>query len=236
MNLNLTVPELEILFNTLFEIDNPEAKELLSKIENLRTNVIDESVQILDKVHIDGDRGYVTGEIGGKMIVQVQGNTFLVDPKDLKEFNKKPEILVQPPMKFDEQTQKLLFEQYVKCGIFMDSTPIKVNDCFVKYSLWENATNEQLIPILIEGSSTFVIKSRIRIFENLNDFAGEDNYIPGVIIDEITEEVVENILLNAIDYSNAIGDADAVKIIKVLPDGTQEMQTLPRSSLRTLAV
>jgi hypothetical protein len=79
-------------------------------------------------------------------------------------------------------------------------------------------------------------KSNIRILEDINDFANEDNYIPGVLIDEATEEVIENILVQAIDYTDAIGDADSVRIIRKTPEGEQEIQTVPKSMVRTLAI
>jgi len=197
---------------------------------------LNEDIQLLDKVKYKKDTGYVIGQYDKKLIVQVQGNTYMVDPKDLKEFNKKPDPIVTPHMKFDEKTQALLFEQYVKCGIYLGNIPIKVNDCYVRYNQWEKAADDQQIKVLLEGNAVFMPKSQIRIFENINEFANEENYVSGVIIDEATEEALESVLINAIDYTNAIGDADGVKIIKQLPDGTQELQTAPKSSLRTLAV
>ena len=197
---------------------------------------LNEYVQLGDTVKYNKEKGYIIGEIEGKYIVQVQGNTYYVDPKEVKEWAKKADITVQPHMKFDEKTQKLLFEQYVKCGIFHGNVPIKMNDCYVRYSSWESANPEQQIKVLVEGNNTFVSKSQIRIFEDVNDFANEDNYVPGVIIDEVTENVIENVLVNAIDYTQAIGDSDGVKIIRQTPDGQQEFQTMPKSSIRTLSV
>lgn len=214
-----------------------EAYDLYNKIVNQRSYApLNEEVQLLDKVILDKERGYVTGQIDGKMIVMVQGNTYLVDPKELKEFNKKPEPTLAPPMKFDEKTQKLLMEQFVKCGVYHGNVPIKMNDCYIRYNQWEAATPDQQVKVIVEGNVTFMPKSQVRILEDLNDFANEENYIPGVIIDEATEEVIENILLHAIDYANAIGDADSVRIIKMSPAGEQEMQSAPKSMLRTLSV
>jgi len=139
-------------------------------------------------------------------------------------------------MKFDEVTQKLLFEQFVRCGVYHGNVPIKMNDCYVRYNQWEAAKDDQQIKVMVEGNVTFMPKSQVRIFEDLNDFANEDNYIPGVIIDEGTGEVVENILLNAIDYTAALGDADAIRIIKLNLAGEQEFQTAPKAMVRTLAV
>lgn len=218
----------------IYDVD---AYELFNKIVSSRNQpTLNEDVQVLDKVILDKERGYVTGEINGKMIVMVQGSTYLVDPKELKEYNKKAEPTVVPHMKFDEKTQALLFEQFVKCGVYHGNVPIKMNDCYVRYNQWEKANDDQQVKVIVEGNVTFMPKSQVRILEDLNDFANEENYIPGVIIDEATEEVIENILLHAIDYANAIGDADSVRIIKMSPEGVQEMQTAPKSMLRTLSV
>jgi hypothetical protein len=197
---------------------------------------LNEYYQVGDTVRFDKEKAYVIGEIEGKLLVQVQGNTYLVDEKDLKDYRKKVDLTTVPHMKFDEETQKLLFEQYVKCGIYMGNVPVKLNDCFVRYSSWEKAKPEQQIKVLVEGNTTFVTKSQVRIFEDLNSFANPDDYIPGVIIDETNEDALENILINAIDYTNAVGDADAVKIIRKTLAGPQELQTMPKACLRTMAV
>jgi hypothetical protein len=247
--LKLNKREIEILYEALKTLyaknqDSKEISELVDKF--LRTGKIDtskkaneslnEEHQLLDKVYHDKQRGDIIGEFEGKFIVMVQGNTYMVDPKDIKEYKKKPDVLVQPHMKFDEKTQKLLFEKYVKCGVYLGNVPIKMNDCYVKYSQWENAKDEQQIKVLVEGNATFMPKSQVRIYENPNDFANPDNYVPGVIINEETEEPYENILLNAIDFVRAIGEADGVEIIKTLEDGSQEIQSMPKSSIRALAL
>lgn len=197
---------------------------------------LNESIQIGDTVRLDKEKGYIIGQIEGKWIVQVQGSTHLVEPKQVKEWVKKPELITIPHMKFDEKTQALLLEQYVRCGIYYGNVPIKMRDCYVKYSNWEKAAPNQQIKVLVEGNATFMLKSQVKIYEDLNDFANEDNYVSGVVIDELTQEARENILIHAIDYSDAIGDADPVRIIRKTPDGEQEMQTMPRATLRTLSV
>ena len=78
-------------------------------------------------------------------------------------------------------------------------------------------------------------------FEDVNDFANPDGYIPGVVIDESTEEVVESIMINAGDYTNAIGDTDMVRVIRQGEDKKddfegQTIETMPKAILRTLAV
>jgi hypothetical protein len=166
----------------------------------------------------------------------VQGNTYLVDDKELTEYRKRVELTTIPHMKFNEKTQALLESQYVRCGVYMGNIPVKLTDCYTKYDLWEKAKPEQQVKVLVEGNTTFVPKSQVRVFEDLNDFANPDDYIPGVIIDENNEDALENVLINAIDYTNAIGDADGVKIIRQVPNGEQEIQSMPKASLRTMSV
>jgi len=197
---------------------------------------VNEDIQLLDKITYKGQRGYVNAQLGDKVIVQIQGSTYMVDPKDLKEFYEKPKITTHPSMKFDDKTQALLFEQFVKCAIYAGNVPVRLNDCFVRYSHYKNANDNEEIKILVEGNTIFMPKNSIRIVENLNDFANPDNYVPGVLIDEASGEAVVNILVNAIDYTMAVGEADSVKIIVQTPEGEQEMQTVPRSQIKTLSV
>lgn len=199
--------------------------------------IIIESAGLGSKVKYKGQTGYVNAEMqNGKLIVQVQGSTYTVDPKDLKEMHPREDNVLKAPIRFDDQTQKVLFEQYVRCGIFYNNVPVKTTDCFVRYNQYEATPEDGQVKILIEGTATFMPKSQVVILDNINEFASAENYIPGVIIDEATEEVLENILLNAIDYSQAIGDADSVRIIKFTPNGDQEMQNAPKSMLRTLSI
>jgi hypothetical protein len=254
MNIKLSPKEISIIIEAINKMDyadsefaEEEADALWSKLQIARSadktyiekgigESLNEEVQILDKVRYNKDRGYVIGEIEGKLLVQIQGNTFLVNPNEVKEWNKKPDLTTVPHMKFDEETQKLLFEQFVRCAVYHGNVPIKMNDCYVKYSHWEKANSDQQIKVLVEGNTTFMPKSQIRILEDLNDFANEDNYVPGVLIDESSEEVIENVLVHAIDYTSAIGDADSVRVIKKNLAGEQEIQTVPKAMVRTLAV
>ena len=205
------------------------------KMELNESEKLNEEIQIGDTVILDKEKGYVIGQVEGKLLIQVQGSTHLVKPEELKETNKPPEIITQPHMKFDKKTQALLFEQYIKCGIYMGNVPVKMNDCYVRYSDWNEANEEQFINVLIEGFSQLMSKRQIKILQDINEIANQDNFVPGVIIDENTEDVVENILINAIDYTEAVGDADPIRVIVEGPQG-QEFQSLPKSRVRTLSV
>jgi hypothetical protein len=91
------------------------------------------------------------------------------------------------------------------------------------------------VNVVVEGHFNLMPKSRIRIFEDVNDFANRENYVEGVIVDENTGEAKENVLINALDYTNAIGDADMVRVI-IDRDGNQEMQSFPAAMLKTLTI
>ena len=237
MNIELTNEQLNLILEGLSKLDEGTVSELVSYLsQNEKNESLNEDLQILDKVRYDNDHGYIIGQIEGKLLVQIQGNTHLVDPSKVREWAKKPDLTTKPHVKFDEKTLKVLFEQFVKCGIYHGNVPVRLNDCFVRYSSWEKATPEQQVRVLVEGNTVFLPKSQIRILEDLNTFANPDNYIPGVLIDELSGEAVENILVDAIDYTNAIGDADQVKIIIETPTGEQEFQTAPKAKIRTLAV
>ena len=60
-------------------------------------------------------------------------------------------------------------------------------------------------------------------------------FVEGVIIDESTGEAIENVLINVIDYTQAVGDTDEVRIIKEI-NGEQMISSAPIALLKTLSV
>lgn len=214
-------------------------KKTVSESKNIKKNSkhLNENVQIGDTVIFDKSKGYVIGQTNdGDLLIQVQGSTHKTTPKKVKLVNEKPEILVKPPYEFDKQTlqnltTKTLFEQFVKCGIYMGNTPVKLNDCFVKYSDWNIAENETTLTVLVEGKTILLPKSQVRILEDVNSFANPDAFQPGVIIDEETGDALEDVLINVEELMNAHGDADEVTIIKN-PTGEQILSSAPNSKLR----
>ena len=197
---------------------------------------LNESAQIGNKVVYKGQRGYIIGQAqNGDWLVQVQGTSNFVSPKDVKVVGIKVKTM-ELPYKFDEKTQKLLFEQYVRCGIYMGNTPIKIQNCYVKYSQWRDAKLEENINVFSDGQLNQMPKEQVRVFDDPNDFANPENYIEGAIIDEKSGNVIENILINAIDYSGTVGDADPVRIIKNPESEEPKLETLPKALLRTLSV
>lgn len=204
------------------------------KVKNLN-----EDAQIGDTVTVKGKKGYVIGQLGsGDFLVQVQYSTEQVKPSEVKPVGKKPEILTKPQYKFDKTTlqnltTKSLFEQYVKCGIYMGSTPVKVNDCYVMFNEWNDAEGEKPVSVLAEGQPILFPKDQVRILEDINEFANPDNYIMGGIINEESEEILENVLININDFTAAIGDSDEVRIVRLM-EGKHRVSSAPVAILRTL--
>jgi hypothetical protein len=192
--------------------------------------------QIGDKVAFGKEQGYVIGQMSdGSWIVQIQYSTKVAKDSQLKVLKGLAQKgAMKPPMKFDDKTQKLLFEQYVHCGIFYNTVPIKTTHCYVKYS--DMLADSPTVNVLVEGDMQILPKEQIRLFENPNDFANPQDYVPGVTVDEETEEATGNCLVHAGDYSQAVGDADSCRCIFGSENQEPRMETLPRSRVRTLSV
>jgi len=197
---------------------------------------LNESAQVGDKVIYKGQRGYIIGQAqNGDWLVQVQGTSDFVNPKDVKVVGIKAKTM-ELPFKFDEKTQKLLFEQFVRCGIYMGNTPIKVQNCYVKYSQWKDAKIDENVNVFSDGQLNQMPKQQVKVFEDPNDFANPEDYVEGVVIDEASGNVIENILINAIDYSGTIGEAEAVRVIKNPGSPEASLESMPKALLRTLSI
>ena len=195
----------------------------------------EQKIQIGSEVIYEKQRGSVIGAIGDKWIVQCQYSTYTVDSKDLTNLAERREVYGLDQFKFDDKTQKVLFEQMVKCGVYMRNVPIRTQGCHVKYSEWLNAKDEEPVRVLVESKTQMFNKSQIRILEDINSFANEGGYIDGVIVDESTGEAIESIMINVEDYTAATGDAGMVKVIRTM-DGEPVADTLPKAILSTLSV
>jgi hypothetical protein len=205
-------------------------------IEKKKAQKLNESVQVGDKVTYDGKKGFVIGQANnGDWLVQVQGSSDFVNPKKVKLVGLKAKTM-ELPFKFDEKTQKVLFEQFVKCGIFMGNTPIKLNNCYVKYSQWRDARIDENVNVISDGQLNILPKQNVKVLEDPNNFANPEDYVEGVVVDSASGEATANVLINAIDYVRAVGDSDPVKIIRGPESPNPQLETLPRSLLRTLSV
>ena len=202
-------------------------KILQGKIaEKKSPKTLNESAQIGDKVIYKGQRGFITGQtMNGDWLVQVQGNADFVNPKDIKVVGIKAKTM-ETPFKFDEKTQKLLFEQYVRCGIFMGNTPVKIQNCYVKYSQWKNAELHENINVMSDGELNIMPKEQVRVFEDPNNFANPDDYSEGTLT---TNQGPLPILVNSLDYTAGVGDASLIRIILNPGQEDQMLDSVPKS-------
>ena len=198
-----------------------------------------ENAQVGDKVLYNKQRGYIIGQSSeGDLIVQIQGSTEWAKPKDVQVLRGQANPTEKfKQFKFDEKTQKLLFEQYIKCGIYMKNIPIKLNDCYVKYSDFKIAKMNEELNVFSGGEITPMDRENVKILEDPNDFANPEDYIQGVITGEIEGQAIQSVLINVMDYTGAIGDADQVRIILLDENGDPgSLENYPKGALKTLSI
>ncbi|MFW6246702.1 MAG: hypothetical protein ACOC22_00805 [bacterium] len=218
--------------------DKKERKVVIDK------KFLNENISIGDKVKYKGQRGYVTGKHGNNVIVQLQHQSKMIDPKDLKQEQtnvpENPQTKGYHKMgkKYDiagEKIDEALQNQMVKCGIYVGNTPVKDNKCYVNFKSWNKASKDENISVMTEGKKTFVKKENVRILESIDSFANSDNYVEGVELNA-AGEAISNVLINAIDYTHATGNADEVRIIRGPESENPELDYAPKANLKTLAV
>lgn len=160
---------------------------------------------VLDWVKLkNGKSGQVISNLpmSENLIVNVEGHTVEVSPKDVDMLCKKSDV-VDNPYKFDEATLKGLFEHMTQCGMFMNGVKLTPNDCYVKYCEYINAKPDEKIRIVVEGENVLADKKLIQITEDLNSFAIPNGYVSGK---EITDngDVLRDILVNSDEFANNI--------------------------------
>jgi len=192
--------------------------------------------QIGDKVLLGKERGYLIGQTSdGQWIVQIQGSTKFAKDSDVKVLRGLAQnVTTKPPMNFDEKTQKLLFEQYVRCGIFYNSVPVKTSGCYVRYSDYLKNTPD--LNVIVEGLLNVMPRNQVQIFEDPNDFANPADYVEAVQINSETGEAIDNIRVHAGEYTSGLGDADGIHIIRGIETDSPSYETLAKGQIRTLSV
>lgn len=168
-----------------------------------------------DYVYVNGKIGYVLSKLpmSENFIVNVDCHTVEVAPSQM-EFVTPRLDTVECPHKFDEATLKLLMEQMVHCGMFMNENQITPNDCFVKYSEYVNAEPDDNIRLVIEGQSTLASKKYVRVLEEINDFANVSDYVEGsLVVESEGSQGILNVYMNEKDYNKAMAPTDGVRCI-----------------------
>jgi hypothetical protein len=217
--LDIMEPRISNSLNETFGSSNgAPAKETIKK----------EPIQLLDVVSYDKQKAFVIGQLGcGDYIIELSknGQTIQVKEDQIKLLVGKAPGSIQQ-FKFDKETQKVLFEQWVKCGVYMNNVPVKTNNCFVQYSDWVEAKDSENINVLIEGTINLFPKSNIQLFEDVNDFANINDLVSGTIPDY--EDSLGNgrrkVWVKLNQKQNAIGGADEIFVIDMK---TNKSMTVP---------
>ena len=198
-------------------------------INSKMTNINESAVNIYDYVKVgnndDAPIGYVISKLpmSDNFIVNVEGHTIECKPTDLHLVNNKLDT-VEFPHKFDQSTLKALTEQMVQCGMFMHGNRLTPNDCYVKYSDYANANDEDPIRMVVEGETTMVSKKYIKIVEDFNNFMNPADYIEG---EEVHDgQTVRNILFNKHDYQSASTGVSPVRVL-IDVEGGKSLISLP---------
>ena len=166
------------------EKSNKKKIILKKKNESLQeTDFIDELLMesakptVMDNVKLnDGRRGQIIFQMAnGDFIVNVAGRTVECSQDSVSMLRERPDTL-DVPYKFDPNTLKALFEQYVQCGMFMNGIKMTPEDCKVKYSDYANTDNNGKVPVLVENQKLLVDRKYIKILEDVNNFANISDY------------------------------------------------------------
>lgn len=220
--------------------DSSEEKNESIELPKIRLKKVNESVSPIplipepnDTVEFKGKRGTVQAvHPDGSLTLMVEGMTVDCSPREVKILTDRIDTM-KAPYKFDKKTQAALMEQYVACGIYQSGIRVTANDCYVNYAEYDRKKDYQNVSVINEGSTVLIPKRNIRIFEDVNEFANVDNYVEGVYMNG--EQAAQNILINAIDYTDAIAGNEPVRCIINLEENPKVVE-LPKDSIRTLAV
>ena len=201
-----------------------------AQTEPAKDNKLNEGAEpnVGDYVILNGAEGYVISKMPmtNEFIVNVGGHTVTAAPSSLKLATAKRDDL-PVPFKFDETTLKLLFEQMVHCGMFMNETCLTPKDCFVKYSEYINAEDDDKIRLVVEGENLLVDKKLVRVTDDINEFANLNDYVRGNFLSEGQKPV--EVALNIKDYRKATNQMSPVRVIL-----GESLKTMPAGSLEVI--
>ena len=215
--------------------DKPKKKIVLKKKKNeslaepdFIDDFLNESAKptVMDNVKLsDGRRGQIIFQMAnGNFIVNVAGRTVECAQGSVSMVNERPDT-VDVPYKYDPNTLKGLFEQYVKCGMFMNDMKMTPDDCKMKYSDYVNAANDDKVSVLVENQKLSIDRKYMRVLEDVNDFANITDY----------EKLSDKYYYNKKDFSLAESVGNMGKPVRVLADNGEkwELLTVPANTLKS---
>ena len=213
-----------------------KAKKTDESVKPSNTGRLNESAGIAEPNVFDWVRygNNLTGQIiakqaDGNFIVSAYGSTVICSPDSVKLVAPRPDT-VDAPYKYDKNTLKGLFEQMVQAGMYMNNNRITPSDCYVKYSEFMNAKDEDDVRLVVEGETLYANKKYIRVLEDVNDFANPADYIDGSEISS-QGDVLRSVKINKKDYETAVGASSPVRVLVGCETDQCKLIQLPKGSL-----
>ena len=150
----------------------------------------------------------------GNYIVSSAGHTIEVTPKEVKMRYNRPDVL-DCPYKFDKESLRGIFEQMVPCGMFMNGMQITPSNSYIKFADYVNAKSDDEVDMIIEGNTSKVKRSYLKLLESIDTFANIYDYIEGYIVNENGVEQ-NHILVNKNDFNQYINESIETNPVRVL--------------------
>lgn len=137
-----------------FRIKKQKTDESLGlKTYSNKLNEMHETPEVMDVVKYKGKTGHVISKLNnGELIVEVGGHTEIIRPSQIR-------IVNTDFVKNDDLNES----ECVNCGIFMNGFCITPTDCLTDKKLYESASDEDLVTLIIEGSSQQIAKKYTKI-------------------------------------------------------------------------
>ena len=230
---------IEEKFNKKYQQPKPEKKSMKVFIRKKKSDTINESLNVYDSVNIQGKgKGKVVGvHANGDIIITTgDGSTIVTKPQKVTKIVKQKIDSPISVLKFDSKTLKALYEQAVRCGVYMNNVPVKTHNCYVNYAEYKAASDNDNVNVLIEGEKTLLNKSCVRVFESEDEFANPSDYVEGVLINPETGEAVKNVLINAPQYTSSYGEADEINILVDDENNQRQLMKVAKGLLKTTAI
>lgn len=216
------------------ESDKPELPKIRLKKINEAASPIPLIPEPNDTVEFKGKRGVVQSvNADGTLTLMVEGMTVDCSPREVKITTSRVDTM-KAPFKYDPKTLAALYEQWIPCGIYQSGVRVTADTCAVNYAEYERKKDYQNVTVINEGARILIPKKNVKLFEDMNSFANIDDYIEGVYLNG--NQASSNILINAVDYSNALAGNEPIRCIVDLESEKPRVVELPKDTVRTLAV
>ena len=216
------------------ESDKPELPKIRLKKINEAASPIPLIPEPNDTVEFKGKRGVVQSvNADGTLTLMVEGMTVDCSPREVKITTNRVDTM-KAPFKYDPKTLAALYEQWIPCGIYQSGVRVTADTCAVNYAEYERKKDYQNVTVINEGARILIPKKNVKLFEDVNSFANIDDYIEGVYLNG--NQASSNILINAVDYSNALAGNEPIRCIVDLESEKPRVVELPKDTVRTLAV